>query len=164
MTSHSIPWIPLQQLLQQLQNSLHLFSELLVQEETVMKRLDREKMLSLADRKAEILENIQVVERQIVAVLRPWVPSGSPDDCWLLIKQDPEFSSLGRLPVFKALQRDVARIREQGQKNAVLVRRGQYVVREALNLVFAGLGQGPVYQGSGALRVQPVPCSVNLRG
>lgn len=164
MKSHSIPWVPLQQLFQQLQNSLHVFFELLVHEEGVMKRLDREAMISLVDRKAEILDTVQHAERQMVAVLRPWVPSGSPAECWLLFKQDPEFSCLARLPVFKAIQRDVARIREQGQKNARLVRRGQYVVREALNLAFTGLGQGLVYQGSGALRVQPVPCSVNLRG
>ena len=164
MKPHSIPWVALQQVFQQLQVSLEEFSSLLEQEEAVMKRLDRENMMALVDHKATVLENIQRSEQQLVAVLRPWAPTESSVNCWNVITQDPQFSRVFQLPVFKAIQRETARIREQGQKNAVLVRRGQYVVREALNLVYAGVGQGPVYQGTGTLRVQPAPCSVNLRG
>lgn len=164
MKPHSIPWDTLQQLFRQLQNSLEEFSKLLVEEEVVMTKLDREKMMALVDQKANVLEAFQCSEQQMVAVLRPWVPTGSSIDCWNMIKQDPQFSRVLQLPVFKAIQRETARIREQGQKNAALVRRGQYVVREAMSLVYAGLGSGPVYQGTGTLRVQPVPCSVNLHG
>ncbi len=164
MKPDSIPWVPLQQVFEQLQGSLEEFSKLLVQEESVMKRLNREKMMVLVEHKATVLEKIQRSEQQLVAVLRPWVSTESSVDCWNAITQDPRFSRVFQLPVFKAIQREITRIREQGQKNSVLVRRGQYVVREALNLVYAGLGQGPVYQGTGTLRVQPAPCSVNLRG
>lgn len=164
MKSHPIPWEALQQLFRRLLNSLEEFSELLAEEEAVMTRLDREKMMVLVEQKAGVLEAVQRCEQQMVAVLRPWVPTGLSGDCWNVIKQSPEFSRVLQLPEFKAIQRETARIREQGQKNVVLIRRGQYVVREAMSLVYAGLGQGPVYQGTGTLRVQPVPCSVNLHG
>lgn len=164
MKPHAIPWIALQQVFQRLLEVLEELSKLLVQEEAVMKGLDREKMMALVEQKANVLENFHRSEQHLVALLRPWVPTGSSAECWSLLKQQPDFLRVHQLPVFKAIRRETARVREQGQKNAVLVRRGQYVVREAMNLINTGLGQGPVYQGTGTLRVQPVPCSVNLRG
>lgn len=164
MNPHSIPLVPFQQVFQQLQLFLEEFFKLLVQEEVVMKRLNRENMSAVVEHKETVLEKIQRSEQQLIAVLRPWISRESAADCWKVITQDSRFADVRQLPAFQAIQRETARIRVQSQKNSVLVRRGQYVVREALNLIQTSLGQGPVYQGTGTLQIQPAPYSVNLRG
>ena len=164
MKTASLPWQTLRPVLQQLHDSLHAFAQLLEQEETVMKRLDRDRMNLLVEQKSQVLESFQRYEQELVTLLRPWAPTGSPAECWALIRSAPECKSVALDSLFKMIAATAQQIREQGRRNAALIRRGQYVVQEALNLVHVGLGQGPVYQGSGTLRLHPVPCSVNLHG
>lgn len=159
-----IPRDSLFRLFQQLHESLQAFANLLIEEEVVMKRLDREKIMALVEQKVRILDVFQRYERELAAVLRPWISSGSPSACWDLIGQAPEFQSVARHARFQAIKQTAQCIREQRQRNMALIRRGHYVIQEALNLVFMGLGQGPVYQGTGTLRVQPITGSVSLRG
>lgn len=164
MTSHSIPWESLRTLLQHLLDALNAFSQLLGEEEAVMRRWDREKMQGVVEQKVQALETFHRYEREWVVLLRPWAPTGSAADCWKLFAQDPTFSVLNTHPLFHKITSLAQRIRDQGQRNAAMIRRGQFVVQEAMHLVHAGLGQGSVYQGTGTLRVQPVPSSVNIRG
>ena len=164
MNTASLPWQSLRPVLRQLHDALNALAQLLVEEETVMKRLDRGRMTLLVEQKSQVLESVQRYEQELVAVLRPWVPTGSLAECWALIRSAPECQALALDPLFKMITVTAQHIREQGGRNAALIRRGQYVVQEALNLVHVGLGQGPVYQGSGTLRAHPVSCSVNLHG
>lgn len=164
MQTASLPWQVLRQVLQQIHDALTTFARLLVEEETVMQRLDGHRMTILVDQKSQVLETFQRYEQALVAVLRPWVPTGSSAECWALIRRAPECKALDLDSLFKMITTTAQHVREQGRRNAALIRRGQYVVQEALNLVHVGLGQGPVYQGSGTLRQHPVPGSVNLHG
>ena len=164
MKPHSIPWKSLRQLMQHVQDSLKTFAQLLVEEEAVMKRLDRDQMAAVVEQKAQALEGFHRHEQELVAVLRPWVPTGSIADCWHTMAHAPEFKALAQHPLFNMIVITAQRIRDQGQRNAAVIRRGQYVVQEAIHLMYEGLGQGPVYQGTGTFRTQPAPSSVNLRG
>ena len=164
MKTASLPWQSLRRVLRQLHDALNSLAQLLVQEETVMTRLDRDRITVLVEQKSQALETFHRYEQELVTVLRPWVPTGSSAECWALIRSAPECKALALYSLFEMIIATAQQVREQGRRNAALIRRGQYVVQEALNQVQAGLGQGPVYQGSGILRQHPVPCSVNLHG
>lgn len=164
MPSRGIPADQLLQLLTRLQDTLSGFVDILLEEESVMTRPARGQVVSLNEKKERALDLIRTYEKELVAIMRPWVPSGIPSDCLVFLAQHPEGARVATHPLFRTIRATIQRIRDQGHRNVRLLHKCQHVVREAISLASVGLGHGPVYQGTGMLQRHAIPGSVNIHG
>lgn len=167
MTSPSIPWDQIVLLLKSMGAALNDLYELLREEETVMKHLDRDRVDDLLAQKEGVLSVLTRLDQEVLSTLRPLMASSTskvPANWWSFLAQGKNVQEYGLAQSLSAIKSTAERIRDQGRKNAMLIRRGQLVVGEAINLVLSGLGHVSVYQGTGTLRAHPVPGSVNLQG
>lgn len=165
MANHSDEtWDALLSLLGEMQGVFQDFLSLLCQEERLLLAMDREEVATLTDTKEHVLETMCRYEQQLMGVLQHLAGPEHHHALggWLKqVRQPQAFKANTTLHELFGLTQ---KIQAQGRKNEALIRRTQHVVREAINLIYTGLGTGPVYQGSGALQFSTVPSSVNLRG
>ena len=120
--------------------------------------------MDLVERKERILGTVRGCEQQVISTLRPWVPSGTFQACRDLLKNSETSQGIRASALLEEIGEMLPPLRDQSRKNAGLIRRGQYVVLEAFNIIAAGLGNSPVYQETGRLRGHHFPGSVSLQG
>ena len=158
------PWDHLLTLLGEMQLVFQEFLSLFPEEERLLLGMDRQGMADITEKKEQVLEAMCRYEQQVMAVMHELAGPKNQESLggWLKKSRQPQ-ASLAK-SIFQELVGLTRRIDEQGKKNEALIRRTQHVVREAINLIYTGLGTGPVYQGSGALRAPAVLSSVQLQG
>ncbi len=140
------------------------FLAFLCDEERLLSAMDRQGVAELADKKEQALAVMCRYEKQVsLAIHQLAGPEhrGHIHD-WLNQVRHPQ--AMKASTIFYELIGLTRKIQVQGRKNEILIRRMQCVVREAINIIYAGLGAGPVYQGSGTLQFSSVPSSVSLQG
>lgn len=157
-------WDNLLVLLGEMRSAFHEFMVLLRDEERILVGMDRKGIAEIAEKKEQSLGEMSRYEQQVIAVLQQL--SGS--ECqerfavWLQKALQPQAASAKK--ILQEIGGLIHTIQAQGKKNEVRLRRMQHAVRGAINLIYTGLGTGPVYQGSGALHYPSVPSSVHLCG
>lgn len=157
-------WEDLLSILGEMQGVFREFLSLLCEEERLLLGMDRQGVADITDKKDHALQTMCRYEQQVMSMLHDLAGHENHHALGKWLKQ------VRRPHAFKAnthlheLFGLAQKIQAQGKKNEALVRRTQHIVREAINLIYTGLGTGPVYQGSGALQFSTVPSSVNLRG
>ena len=137
---------------------------LLRDEERGLLEMDRQGVADVTEKKEQVLDTMRRYEQQVIAVLHQLAGSENHErlEVWLKQTKNPH-ASTARMKIHEL--GDLTReIQAHGKKNEALIRRTHHVVREAINLIYAGLGTGPVYQGSGALHFPTVLSSVHLHG
>lgn len=157
-------WDHLLVLLGEMRAVFHGFMTLLRDEERLLLRMDRQGVADVMEKKEQALDTMCRYEQQVAAVFHQLTGSDNHErlEVWLQKARHPHASAVrARLQELVGLTRS---IQAHGKKNEALIRRTHHVVREAINLIYAGLGTGPVYQGSGALYFPSVPGSVHLHG
>lgn len=157
-------WECLFELLGDMRLNFENFLSLLQEEEFLLHKMERQRMVEVTEKKEQVLDAICRYEQQVVVVLQQLAGPKNQErlGAWLQNTQQPEASTANTL--LHDLSALTQTIHEQGKKNAVLIGRTQHVVREAINLIYTGLGKGPVYQGSGTLQFPSVLSSVHLHG
>ncbi len=157
-------WDHLLRLLGEMQVVFQKFLSLLREEERLLLHMDRQGVADIMEKKEQVLEAMCRYEQQVMAVMHQLAGPKNQESLggWLKKSRQPQASSANT--IFHELFGLTRKITEQGKKNQTLIRRTQYVVGEAINLIYTGLGTGPVYQGSGALQFSSVPSSMNLQG
>ncbi len=151
-------------LLGKMQGVFHQFLSLLGEEERLLLGMDRQGVADITEKKEQVLEGMCRYEQQVMAMLERLAGQENRDQPGRWLKKSPQPQAKAARTIFHELSGLARKIQEQGKKNEAIVRRTQHVVREAINLIYTGLGTGPVYQGSGALQFSSVPSSVNLQG
>ena len=140
------------------------FMVFLCEEERMLLGMDRQGVATVTEKKEQVLDVMCRYEQQVKVVLHQLA---GPDQQkrlgpWLQEARQPQASSANL--ILHELSTLTRTIQEQGKKNEVLIGRTQHVVREAINIIYTGLGTGPMYGGSGTLHFPSVPTSVHLHG
>ena len=140
------------------------FLSLLREEECLLLAMDRSGVANIMEKKEQVLEGMCRYEQQVMTVMQQLAGPKNQESLggWLKQSRQPQASTANT--IFHESYKLAQKIQAQGKKNEVLIRRTQHVVREAINLIYTGLGAGPVYQGSGTLQFSSVPSSVNIHG
>ncbi len=163
-TSHPLSWDQIGPLLNKLADSLRAMLCILADEESAMKRLDREKIQHILMEKEQVLNVLFELEGKVMALVEPLMFTQDSRNWWLLIRQGGK----GLNPEWETLCDDIelisGRIRAQGRKNETLIRRGRQIVGEAVRLMLSGLGQVAVYEERGTWRTQDTPGMVSFHG
>lgn len=140
------------------------FRDLLCAEERMLLGMDRLGVAGVTEKKEQVLGVMCRYEQQVIGLLQQL--SGfthqGPFGAWLQEVRQPQ--ALSANSILQELCRLTEIIQEQGKKNDTLTRRTQHIVREAIHLIYTGLGNGPTYQGSGALSSPSVLNTVHLHG
>jgi flagellar biosynthesis/type III secretory pathway chaperone len=140
------------------------FMGLLGDEERMLLEMNRQGVARVTEKKEQVLDVMCRYEQQVTARLHQL--AGFEDQkgvgLWLKEAAHPQVSSVNS--ILQDLFGLTATLQEQAKRNEALTRRTQHVVREAIHLIYSGLGNGPVYQGSGVLSFPSVPNSVHLHG
>jgi len=157
-------WDHLLALLEEMQVVFHEFLSLLREEERLLLAMDRSGVADITEKKEQGLEEMCRYEQQVMAVLQQLAGPENQEHLGGWLKKLREPQAFKAETIFHELFGLVRKIQAQGKKNEAVIRRTQHVVREAINLIYTGLGTGPVYQGSGALRAPSVLSSVQLQG
>ena len=157
-------WDHLLTLLGEMQGVVQELLSLLPEEERLLLGMDRQGVADITEKKEQVLEAMCRYEQQVMAVMHELAGPKNQESLggWLKKSRQPQAPLANT--IFHELFGLARKIQEQGKKNEALIRRTQHVVREAINLIYTGLGTGPVYQGSGALQFSSVPSSVNIQG
>ncbi len=158
------PWDHLLVLLGEMHAAFEQFLSFLCDEERLLVAMDRQGVGDIAEKKEQALAEMSRYEQQVSMVIQQLA---GPEhrgqvDAWL--KQSRHSHAMKARTIFHELIGFTQKIQAQGRKNEILIRRMQCVVREAINLIYTGLGTGPVYQGSGALQYSTAPSSMSLHG
>ena len=140
------------------------FLTLLGDEERVLQRMDRQEVVEVTDKKERALDEMCRYEQQVMAVLQELAGIEGKEhlSAWMRKAHEPQAQVAST--IFHEIGDVTHTIQVQGKKNEALIQRMQHVVREAIHIIYTGLGSGPVYQGSGTLQSPVVPCSVHFQG
>ncbi len=158
------PWDHLLILLGEMHAAFEQFLSFLCDEERLLVAMDRQGVGDMAEKKEQALVEMSRYEQQVSIVIQQLAGPEHQGkvDTWL--KQSHHPQAMKASTIFHELIGFTQKIQSQGRKNEILIRRMQCVVREAINLIYTGLGTGPVYQGSGALQFSTAPSSMSLHG
>ena len=157
-------WDHLLVLLGEMRSAFREFMVLLRDWKLILLGMDRKAIADMTEKKEQALDVMCRYQQQVVAVLQQLAGFEHQGrfGAWLQKARQPQASSaktiLQELGVLTRL------IQAQGKKNEARIRQTHHVVREAIHLIYTGLGTGPVYQGSGTLQYASVPGSVHLCG
>jgi len=157
-------WDHLQVLLAEMQALFQNFLSLLNKEERLLLVMDRQGVADITEKKDQVLDGMQRYEQQVMGVMCQLAGSEHQGHLGGWLRNVPHRHAVSTNTIFHELNGLIQKIQEQGKKNESLIRRTQHVVRGAINLIYAGVGTGPVYQGSGTLRAPSVLSSVQLHG
>ena len=157
-------WEHLHVLLGEMQELFKHFLFLLSQEERFLLAMDRQGVSDMTEKKEQVLDEMCRYEQQVLDTMHRL--AGSDDQGHLAdwLRNLSHRQALSAKSKFQDLIGLARTIQEQGKKNESSIQRMQHIVREAIHLIYAGVGTGPVYQGSGALRAPSVLSSVQLQG
>lgn len=157
-------WDNLLVLLGEMRSAFHEFMVLLRDEERILVGMDRKGIAEIAEKKEQSLGEMSRYEQQVIAVLQQLSGSEGQERfaVWLQKALQPQAASAKK--ILQEIGGLIHTIQAQGKKNEARLRRMQHAVRGAINLIYTGLGTGPVYQGSGTLHYPSVPSSVHLCG
>jgi len=158
-------WDNLLVLLGEMRSAFREFMVLLRAEERILLGMDRKEIAAIAEKKEQSLGEMCRYEQQVIVVLQQLSGSEGQERIavWLKKALQPQ-AAITAKKILQELGGLTQTIQAQGKINEARLCRMQHVVREAINLIYTGLGTGPVYQGSGALHYASVPSSVHLRG
>ena len=158
------PWDHLLVLLGEMHTAFAQFLSFLSDEERVLVAMDRQGVGDMAEKKEQALAEMSRYEQQVSMVIQQLAgpEQRGQVDAWLKQLHHPH--ALKARAIFLELIGFTQKIQAQGRKNEILIRRMQCVVREAISLIYTGLGTGPVYRDSGALQFSTAPSSMSLHG
>ncbi|MEX0830859.1 MAG: flagellar protein FlgN [Nitrospirales bacterium] len=157
-------WEHLQVLLVEMQVLFQDFLSLLKKEERLLVVMDRQGIADITEKKEQVLGEMRRYEQQAMGVMYHLSGGEHRDQLGDWLRNVPHRHAGSSHATFQELIGLTRKIYEQGQKNESRIRRMQHVVRGAIHLIYAGVGTGPVYQGSGILRTPSVLSSVHLHG
>jgi len=157
-------WDHLQVLLGEMQVLFQDFLSLLSQEERLLLVMDRQGVADITEKKEQVLDGMRRYEQQVMGVMHRLAGSDHQGHLGGWLRNLHHRHAVSANTMFQELMGLTRKIQEQGKKNEAIIQRTQHVVREAINLIYAGVGTGPVYQGSGTLRAPSVLSSVQLQG
>lgn len=140
------------------------YMDLLCAEERMLLGMDRQGIAGVTEKKEQVLDVMGRYEQQVIGLLQQLSGSNNQGSfaVWLQEMRQPQASTANS--ILQDLCGLTETIQQQGKKNETLTRRTHHVVREAIHLIYTGLGNGPTYQGSGALSFPSVPNTVHLHG
>lgn len=151
-------------MLAEAQSAFQQYGILLFQEAHSLRIMDQPNLIEVNSRKEQVLDTMRRLEQQVEGELHQLAGAVAQEAIWSWLNgvQDPRAQSAqGMLMELRRLAR---LIQEQGKKNEAVIRPIYHRVREAIHVIYTGLGTGPVYQGSGTLNFPSVPGSVHLQG
>ncbi len=157
-------WDHLLVLIHTLQEKFQEFLALLCEEERFLLKMDREEVAAVTERKEQVLDAMCRYEQQVMSLLEGLAGPENRETLGQWLKNVHEPQALLANDRFHELMGLAQKIQAQGKKNETIIRRTQHVVGEAINLIYTGLGNGPVYEGSGTLQAPSVLSSVHLHG
>ena len=140
------------------------FRVLLGDEERVLLGMDQQGVAEVTDKKEQALDVMCRYEQQVMADLQELAGIEGKEHLGAWLRKAHEPQALLASTIFHEICDVIHAIGVQGKKNEALIQRMQHVVREAIHIIYTGLGSGPVYQGSGTLQSPVVPCSVHFQG
>ena len=126
--------------------------------------MDQPKLLEVNSQKEQVLDTMRRLEQQVERELHQLAGAVSQVSIWSWLKAVPDPRAQSAQSMLIELLRLARLIQEQGKKNEAVIRPIYHRVREAIHVIYSGLGTGPVYQGSGVLNFPSVPSSVHLQG
>ena len=162
--STSVSWDQLLVMAEKARTVFADYLDLLRQEECVLRRMNRQEMADLTERKGQALDLLCRYEQQVVSEIQVLTGSKGTEGIWLGLQRASDPRALSVQNLLREISLLADHIREQGRTNEGLIRRTQHVVREAINLIYLGMGAVPVYQGSGDLSTPSLPGSMHLHG
>lgn len=151
-------------MLAEAQSAFQQYGILLFQEAHSLRIMDQPNLIEVNSRKEQVFDTMRRLEQQVEGELHQLAGAVAQEAIWSWLNgvQDPRAQSAqGMLMELRRLAR---LIQEQGKKNEAVIRPIYHRVREAIHVIYTGLGTGPVYQGSGTLNFPSVPGSVHLQG
>ncbi len=151
-------------LLGEMQGVFQEFLSLLHQEEGLLLRMDRQGIADITEQKGQVLGEMCRYEQQVMALFRQLASHENYSRLGEWLKKTSWAHATFVQRILQELSDLAQKIQGQGRKNEAITRRTQHAVREAINLIYTGLGTGPLYQGTGTLQYASVPGSVNLKG
>lgn len=157
-------WEHLDALLGEMQELFKNFLSLLNQEEGFLLAMDRQGVADMSEKKEQVLDEMCRYEQQVMDMMHRLAGSEHRGHLADWLRNLSHRQAASATSKFQDLIGLTQKIQEQGKKNEASIQRMQHVVREAIYLIYAGVGTGPVYQGSGALRAPSVLSSVQLQG
>ncbi|MDH5698459.1 MAG: flagellar protein FlgN [Nitrospirota bacterium] len=160
----SATWERLLEMLAEAQSAFQQYGVLLFQEAHSLRIMDQPNLFEVNGKKEQVLDTMRRLEQQVEHELHQLAGAVVQESIWNWLKsvQDPRAQSAQRMLL--ELLRLGRLIQEQGRKNEAMIRPIYHRVREAIHVIYTGLGTGPVYQGSGSLNFPSVPSSVHLQG
>lgn len=160
----SATWERLLEMLAEAQSVFQRYGVLLFQEAHSLRIMDRPKLVEVNSQKEQALEAMCQLEQQVERELHRLAGSAAYESIWSWLKAVPDPQAKLAQEMLTDLLRLARLIQEQGKRNDALIRPIYHRVREAVQVMYTGLGTGPVYQGSGILHFPSVPSSVHLQG
>lgn len=157
-------WERLLEMLAEAQSVFQRYGVLLFQEAHSLRIMDRPKLVEISSQKEQVLEMMCQLEQQVEGELYRLAGSTAQESIWNWLKAVPDPRAQLAQRMLTDLLRLARLIQEQGKKNEALIFPVYHRVREAIQVMYTGLGTGPVYQGSGTLHFPSVPSSVHLQG
>ncbi|MDH5429083.1 MAG: flagellar protein FlgN [Nitrospirota bacterium] len=157
-------WEHLHVLLGEMQELFKIFLSLLSQEECFLLAMDRQGVADMTEKKEQVLDEMCRYEQQALDTMHRLAGPDHQGHLADWLRNLSHRQAVSAKSKFQDLIGLTRMIQEQGKKNESSIQRMQHIVREAIHLIYAGVGTGPVYQGSGALRTPSVLSSVQLQG
>lgn len=160
----STTWERLLKALAEAQAAFQQYGVLLFQEAHSLRIMDQPKLVEVNSQKEQVLDTMRRLERQVEDELQQLAGAVAQESIWTWLKAVPDPRAQSAQIMLIDLLRLARLIQEQGKKNEAAIRPIYHRVREAIQVMYTGLGTGPVYQGSGTLHFPLVPSSVHLQG
>lgn len=157
-------WERLLEMLAEAQAVFQQYGVLLFQEAHSLRIMDQPKLVEVTSQKEQVLDTMRRLEQQVERELRQLAGAVAQESIWSWLKSVVDPRAQLAQGMLAELLRLARLIQEQGKKNEALIRPIYHRVRAAIQVIYTGLGTGPVYQGSGALNFPSVPSSVHLQG
>ncbi|MDT3779507.1 flagellar export chaperone FlgN [Nitrospira sp. MA-1] len=160
----SAKWERLLKALAEAQAAFQQYGVLLFQEAHSLRIMDQPKLVEVNSQKEQVLNSMRRLEKQVEGALHQLVGDVAQETIWTWLKANPDPQAQTVQSMLIDLRRLARLIQEQGKKNESAIRPIYHRVCEAIQVMYTGLGTGPVYQGSGTLYFPSVPSSVYLQG
>lgn len=157
-------WERLLKALAEAQAAFQQYGVLLFQEAHSLRIMDQPKLFEVNSHKEQVLDTMRRLEKQVEGELHQLAGAGAQETIWTWLNAVSDPRAKSAQSMLMDLLRLARLIQEQGKKNEAAIRPIYHRVREAIQLMYTGLGTGPVYQGSGTLHFPSVPSSVHLQG
>lgn len=148
-------------------NAYAMLLTLLQEEQGLLERFAHQQLLDLAGRKEDILARLSSFEQTRQTVMASILGTAVPSHATSVeehLSRHRHAMAREAATRFQEVIELARRAKIQGRKNTALVHRGLATVREALRLIYAGIGQEPVYGESGTLQFAGLSSSVNVTG